>query len=289
MIEHFYRIISNKDRIPTFYLDTTDNICNFFIFNQDSKKLIIINNNYRKKSSNSTNEYYFTNNTYFLIEESTFNHLLPNVLSLCKFINCIDYSIFTTTSSLLIKAILDSKKRCFFHYYCKKGFTYPTTYLSLLLFCTIEKEAYFSMNYTSKCIIVFQDIFDIENMNHFLSTTSPILGYMIHVTLNYYIGKEEIIYILDYKVKSIYYTLYLPYLSYLSMSLDIFNSIIINIIHTSSHIIIRLNLENLIRNYQEELLLSNNSSNFILGLAVQNKNAVEENNNSKLTYFSSKN
>ena len=89
------------------------------------------------------------------------------------------------------------------------------------------------MNYTSKCIIVFQDIFDIENMNHSLATISLTLDYMIHVISNYYIEKEEIIYILDCKVKPTYYTLHLLYSSYLSMNLDIFNYTSINILHTS--------------------------------------------------------
>ena len=267
-------------------------MCNFFIFNQDSRKLITINNNYGEKSSNSIIEYHFNNNTYFLIGESTFNHLLPNVLSLHKFINSIDYSIFTTTSSLLIKAILDSKKRCLFHHHRKKGFTHHITYLLSPLLCTIKKEVYFSMNYTSKCIIFYQDIFDIENMNHFSPTISPTLDCMIHNISNYYIGKEEIIYILVYKVKPTYYTLYLPYSSYLSINLDIFNYTSINILHTSSHILVRLNFKDLLSIYQEiyqkESSLFKTSTYLITDLIVLSRISIEENNDSKLTHISPK-
>ena len=44
MIEYSYEIFNNQDRTSAFYLDVVDNMHNFFIFNQDSKKLIIRNN-----------------------------------------------------------------------------------------------------------------------------------------------------------------------------------------------------------------------------------------------------
>ena len=72
------------------------------------------------------------------------------------------------------------------------------------------------------------------------------------------------------------------------MNLDIFNNTLITILHTSLDIWVRLNLQDLISNYQEELLLSNTSRNFILDLVVEIKFA-EDNNDSKLTYFSSNN
>ena len=70
------------------------------------------------------------------------------------------------------------------------------------------------------------------------------------------------------------------------MNLDIFNSTIINIIHTSLWIIVRLNLEDLISNYQEEILLSMASSSFILDLAVLIRVYIKETNDSKLNHFS---
>ena len=105
-------------------------------------------------------------------------------------------------------------------------------------------------------------------MNYSSSNTLSILDCIIHLILNYYIEEEKIIYILDNKVKPTYYTLYLAYSSYLSMSLDIFNSTIINNIHTSLHVLVQLNLEDLISNNQEKLLLLKTSSDFILDLVV---------------------
>ena len=144
------------------------------------------------------------------------------------------------------------------------------------------------MNYTTKSIVIIQDIFDIENMNHFSSVTFPTLYYMIHVISNYYIEKEDSIYILDYKVGPTYYALCILYSSYLSINLDIFNNTSITILHTSSHILVRLNLERHISNHLKELLSSKTSNNFILDLSVENR-IIEVNNDSKLTYFSSKN
>ena len=71
---------------------------------------------------------------------------------------------------------------------------------------------------------------------------------MIYIILNFYIEKEEIIYILECNVKPTYHTSYLSYLFYLSINLDVFNTLI-NIIHTSSHILVRLSLKDLISNH----------------------------------------
>ena len=130
--------------------------------------------------------------TCFLIEESFFNYILSNSLSLHKFVNSIDCSIFTTTSSSLIKSILSSKKIFLFHHHHKKGLTHPTTYLSSPLLYAIKKEVYFSINYATKSILIIQVIFDIEHMNHFSSETFPTLCCMIHMTSNYCVVKEDV-------------------------------------------------------------------------------------------------
>ena len=80
--------------------------------------------------------------------------------------------------------------------------------------------------------------------------------------------------------------MYLSYSSYVSMNLDIFNNSSIKIFYTSSHILVRLNLQDLISNYQEELLLS--KAIYFSDFVDENK-FVEDKNNSKLTHFSSKN
>ena len=111
---------------------------------------------------------------------------------------------------------------------------------------------------------------------------------MIHIISNYYIEKEDSICILDYKVGPTYYALCILYSSYLSINLGIFNNTSITILHTSSHILVRLNLERHISNHLKELLSLKTSNNFILHLLVENK-ITEKNNDSKLTRFSSKN
>ena len=129
------------------------------------------------------------------------------------------------------------------------------------------------MNYTSKSIIVLQD-------------------HIIHNISNYYIEKEEIIYILVYKVKPTNYTLYLLYSSYLSMNLDIFIYTSINILHTSLHILVRLNFKDLLNIYQEiyknELSLFKTSTYLIKDSIVLSRISIEENNDSKLTHISPK-
>ena len=79
-------------------------------------------------------------------------------------------------------------------------------------------------------------------MNYSSSNTLSTLDYIIHVISNYYIKKEEIIYALDYEDKPTYYTLYLSYLFYIGMNLDIFNNSSITIFYTSLCILGRLNL-----------------------------------------------
>ena len=140
MIDYSYKIINNQDRTSTFYLDIVDNMHNFFIFNQDSEKLTIRINNYRKRSSNSIIEFHFNSNTYFLVEKSTFNYILPNILSPHVFISNIDYSIFNITSSLLIKGILNLEKKYLYHYHYKKGFIYLIIHLSSPLLCNIKEN-----------------------------------------------------------------------------------------------------------------------------------------------------
>ena len=89
-------------------------------------------------------------------------------------------------------------------------------------------------------------------------------------------------------VEPTYYTLHIHYSFYLSINLSIFNNTPITIFHTSLHILVRLNLEEPISNHPKELLSSKTSNNFILDLLVENR-ITEENNDSKLTHFSSKN
>ena len=57
------------------------------------------------------------------------------------------------------------------------------------------------MSYTNKNTIIFQDLFDIKNINYSPSTASSTLYYVIEVISNYYIEKKDFICILDYKVK----------------------------------------------------------------------------------------
>ena len=111
---------------------------------------------------------------------------------------------------------------------------------------------------------------------------------MIHVISNYYIEKEDSICILDYKVEPTYYELYIFHSSYQGINLGIFNNTSITILHTSSHILVRLNLERHISNHLKELLSSKTSNNFILDLSVENR-ITEENSDSKLIHFSFKN
>ena len=139
-----------------------------------------------------------------------------------------------------------------------------------------------------KAFLILQDICDIEHVNHFSSATFPTLCCVIHVISKYYVEKEDSICILDYEVEPTYYELCMLHSSYLSINLGIFNNTSITILHTSSHILVTLNLEIHISNHQKELLSSKTSNNFILDLSVKNR-ITEENNDSKLTHFSSKN
>jgi len=111
--------------------------------------------------------------------------------------------------------------------------------------------------------------------------------FMIYIILNYCIRKKEDIYISYFKVEFTCHTLYLPHLSYISISLDIINTTLISIIHTSLHIIVRLNLIDLVSINQEELLLLKTLSSFILDLAVSNRVSIKENNDLKLDQVSS--
>ena len=63
------------------------------------------------------------------------------------------------------------------------------------------------------------------------------------------------------------------------MNLGVFNNTSITMLHTSSHILVTLNLETHISNHQKELLSSKTSNNFILDLSVKNR-ITEENNDS---------
>ena len=85
----------------------------------------------------------------------------------------------------------------------------------------------------------------------------------------------------------------LPYSSYLSMTLVIFNNTSINILHTSSYIVVRLNFKDLFIIYQEiyqkESSLFNTLTYFIADLIVLSRISIKENNNSKSTYISLKN
>ena len=62
----------------------------------------------------------------------------------------------------------------------------------------------------------------------------------------------------------------------------------INSIHNSLRILVRLKLKDLVSN-QEELFLLKTLRNFILDLTLRNKIIIKENYNSELTYFYSKN
>ena len=105
---------------------------------------------------------------------------------------------------------------------------------------------------------------------------------------NYCIEKEDRIYILDYKVEPTYYESHTLHSSYLSINLGIFNNASITMLHPSSHVLVTLNLETHVSNHLKELSSSKTSNNFILDSSVKNR-ITEENNDSKLTHFSSKN
>ena len=98
------------------------------------------------------------------------------------------------------------------------------------------------MNHTTKSILIIQDIFDIENMNHFSSATFPTLCCVIHVTSKQHVEMEDSICILAYEVEPTYYGLCMLNSSYVSVNLGIFNNTSITILHASSHILVRLNL-----------------------------------------------
>ena len=140
----------------------------------------------------------------------------------------------------------------------------------------------------NKVILIIQDIFDIEHVNYFSSATFPTLCCVIHATSNDCVEKEDIICVLDFKVEPTYYESHMLHSSYLSINLGVFDNASITILHTSSHALVTTNLETHISNHQKELLSSKTSNNFILDLSGNNR-ITEENNDSKLTHFSSKN
>ena len=130
-----------------------------------------------------------------------------------------------------------------FHHHHKKGLLHPTTYLSSPLLYGIKKEVYFSMNHATKSILIVQGNYDIENMNPFSSVTFPTLCYMIHMTSNYCVEKEDSICIIDFKVKPTYFELRMLHSSYLTIKLGINNNASITMLHTSSHILVIIKLE----------------------------------------------